>query len=164
MSAKTLEELVAVALRERRVINMPQIPDLDGAVLDKLADIGSATELHDALQELIDNNAVALHDSGVSWKVIAESAQITEAAARFRWGSSNGLKAARASVAKPSTAKGLSTAQAATELGISPATMKKRIVDARVGDSETVTTDSFRAVWTPRGAERSSWRIFDIKN
>jgi biotin operon repressor len=158
------KEVIDRALTTLRDVSLASLHEPDDRQSTYLADLATSAALRALLNEHDAKNAQLLSGAGVSWEAIGKSLGITDVAARKRYGTSEGIVAARARKPKPAPKEGMSVVEAAAKLGVSSATVKNHITAARNGQEERVVTPDFVAVRYPIGNERFSWRIFDLKN
>jgi len=144
---------------------MPVLSALTRAALDRIAGMDAATPPLErvaairALQSALDAEPAALAavraalDVGASWSDVAEAAQLSPAASRWRWQGDDAEIAARHEAgrkrserpsSKPTDLPGLSVAEAAKQLGVTAQAIYLRVSRGQLR-AETVTLPDGRS-------------------
>lgn len=144
---------------------MPVLSALTRAALDRIAGMDAATPPLErlaairALQSALDADPAALAavraalDNGASWSDIAQAAQLSPAASRWRWQGDDAEIAARHEAgrkrnerpsSKPTDLPGLSVAEAAKQLGVTAQAIYLRVSRGQLR-AETVTLPDGRS-------------------
>jgi len=144
---------------------MPVLSALTRAALDRIAGMDAATPPLErvaairALQSALDADPAALDavraalDAGASWSDVAQAAQLSPAASRWRWQGDDAEIAARHEAgrkrserpsSKPTDLPGLSVAEAAKQLGVTAQAIYLRVSRGQLR-AETVTLPDGRS-------------------